>query len=164
MLDGMIRERLDALTLPEGVEIQYVSFAAMQESVIATMVELYGEEAIYPLNDSELVFYDHVHPTAQVHALGAAFVLDQMSGGPAGEAAPLTAPDYSASGSIGRVGESDRVTIALAAGTTYSFETRGLSSLGGNVATLADPLLAIRGGSGTLLGSNDDDGLGSTRR
>jgi Ca2+-binding RTX toxin-like protein len=160
MLDTMIRERLDDLTLPPGVEIRYVSFAAMQESVIGTIIDLYGEEAIYPLNESDLVFFDHVHPTAQLNALGAAFLLDQINGTSAGDTAPLTAPDYSASGSIGAVGETDTVTIALAADTTYSFEMRGISSLGGNVTTLADPMLGLRSLGGTLLGSNDDGGLG----
>lgn len=160
LLDQMVRDRIDALNLPDGVEIHYVSWEAMQAQVIGTMAGLYGDPAIFPLEDSDLVFFDQVHPTAQVHALGAAYMLDQMSGASAGEHMPLTAPDYSAVGSIATKGEIDNITISLAANTSYSFNLLGISTLGGNVGILADPMLKIFGPGGTLVGSNDDGGLG----
>ncbi|MGH6706569.1 MAG: hypothetical protein ACREB1_07150, partial [Sphingomicrobium sp.] len=121
---------------------------------------LYGDPAIYPLEDSSLVFFDQVHPTAQVHALGAAYMLDQLNGVSAGELMPLTAPDYSAVGSIAAKGEADNIIVSLAANTSYTFNLLGISTLGGNVSVLADPMLKIFGPGGTLAGSNDDGGLG----
>lgn len=159
LLDQMIRDRLDALNLPDGVEIHYVSWEAMQAQVIGTMASLYGTGAVYPLEDSDVVFFDQVHPTAQVHALGAAYMIDLLTG-PAGETMALTAPDFSSAGSISAKGEVDSITIALAANTYYSFDMLGISTLGGNVLTLADPMLKIFGPGGTLLASNDDGGLG----
>ena len=163
LLDQMIQDRLAALDLPDGVVINYVSFDAMQAQVIGTMADLYGEAAIYPLDDSSLVFFDQVHPTAQVHALGAAYILDQLNGAPAGELMPLTAPDYSAVGSIATKGEADNITVSLAANTSYTFNLLGISTLGGDVSVLADPMLKIFGPGSTLVGSNDDGGLGSTQ-
>ncbi|HXG81292.1 MAG TPA: SGNH/GDSL hydrolase family protein, partial [Sphingomicrobium sp.] len=160
LLDQMIRDRLDALNLPDAVKIHYISWEAMQSQVIGTMAGLYGDAAIYPLEDSEAVFFDLVHPAAQVHALGAAYMLDQLNGTPAGEQAALSAWNYRLQGSIGVRGEVDTVTIALAANSNYSFQLLGISTLGGNVMTLADPMLKIFGPGGTLLGSNDDGGLG----
>lgn len=160
LLDQLIRDRLAALDLPDGVDIDFVSFDAMQDQVIGTMAGLYGDSAIFPLEDSGLVFFDQVHPTAQVHALGAAYALDQLNLAPAGERLPLTAPDYSTVGSIAAKGQVDTITISLAANTSYTLELLGLSTLGGNVAVLADPMLKIFAPGGTLLGANDDGGLG----
>ena len=159
LLDDMIQTRLAALNLPAGVDIHYVSFDAMQAQVIATLASLYGASEIFPLEDSNEVFFDLVHPTAQVHALGAAYMLDQL-GIPAGEQAPLNAWNYELQASIGARGEVDSVTIALAANTQYVFQMLGVSTLGGSVTTLADPMLRIYRPDSTLATSNDDGGLG----
>lgn len=159
LLDDMIQARLAALNLPAGVDIHYVSFDSMQAQVITTMASLYGASEIFPLEDSNEVFFDLVHPTAQVHALGAAYMLDQL-GIPAGEQAPVNAWNYELQASIGARGEVDSITIALAASTQYVFQLFGVSTLGGSVTTLADPMLKIYRPDGTLAASNDDGGLG----
>jgi phospholipase/lecithinase/hemolysin len=159
MLDGMIRAQLDQLTTP-GVDITYVPFAELANFVLGTMVDLYGETEIFPLNLSNEVFFDRVHPTTQVHAIAAAYLTDLLSETPAGQTMPLTAPDFSAGGNITLQGEVDTITISLAANTSYTFELLGLSTLGGNVSVLADPILAVFGPAGTLVGTNDDGGVG----
>lgn len=159
MLDGMFQAQLGQLAIP-GVELHYVGFADIADSVLGTMADLYGEAEIYPLNFSNEVFFDRIHPTTQVHALAAAYMIDQLSGTPAGERMPLTAPDFSFTDSIAAMGEVDTITISLAANTSYTFELFGLSTLGGNVSVLADPMLKLFGPGGTLLGSNDDGGIG----
>ena len=159
MLDGMIQAQLGQLAIP-GVEIHYVAFADLADSVLGTMAALYGESEIFPLNLSNEVFFDQIHPTAQAHALAAAYMIDLLSGTPAGERMPLTAPDYSSGGNIAVKGEIDTITISLAANTSYTFELLGLCTLGGNVSVLADPLLKVVGPGGTLIGSNDDGGIG----
>ena len=160
LLDQMIQSRISALSLPANVEFKYVSFTAMAAQVIGTMDDLYPASQIYPLNQSSVVFFDQAHPTAQVHALGAAYVLDQLNGTPAGDRMPIVAPDYSLSSSIGVKGEVDTVVLSLAANTTYTVNMLGVCSLGGNVSMLEDPLINVIGTTGTLLGSNDDGGIG----
>jgi phospholipase/lecithinase/hemolysin len=158
MLDTMIQARLYKLQIP-GVEFNFVDFNELAGSVLGTMADLYGAGEIYPLNDSNEVFFDAVHPTAQVHALAAAHMIDLLDG-PAGNRMPLTAPDYSAVGSIAAKGEIDAITVSLAANTSYTFELLGLSSLGGDVTVLADPLVRLFGPGGVLIASNDDGGVG----
>ncbi|MFL6852967.1 MAG: SGNH/GDSL hydrolase family protein [Sphingomicrobium sp.] len=158
-LDGMIRARLGELAIP-GVELHYVAFADLADSVVGTMADLYGTAEIFPLNLSDEVFFDQVHPTSQAHALAAAYLFDILSGTPAGDRMPLTAPDFSVGGSIAMKGEIDTITVSLAANTSYTFELLGLSTLGGDISTLADPLLKLFGPTGSLIGSNDDGGVG----
>ncbi|MFL6770665.1 MAG: SGNH/GDSL hydrolase family protein [Sphingomicrobium sp.] len=158
-LDGMIRARLGELAIP-GVELHYVAFADLADSVVGTMADLYGTAEIFPLNLSDEVFFDQVHPTSQAHALAAAYLFDILSGTPAGDRMPLTAPDFSVGGSIAVKGEIDTITVSLAANTSYTFELLGLSTLGGDISTLADPLLKLFGPTGSLIGSNDDGGVG----
>jgi len=158
LLDTMIQAQLYKLQIP-GVEFQFVPFGELATSVLGTMAGLYGASEIYPLNLSNEVFFDTIHPTAQVHALAAAYMIDLLSG-PAGERMALIAPDYSAGGSIAAKGEIDTITVSLAANTNYTFELLGLSTLGGNVMVLADPMLKLFGPGGTMAGSNDDGGVG----
>ena len=160
LLDQMIQTRIAALTLPANVEFRYVSFTAMADQVIGTLGDLYPAAQIYPLNQSSVVFFDQAHPTAQAHALGAAYLLDQLNGTPAGDKLPIIAPDYSLKASIGVKGEVDMVVLSLAANTTYTLNMLGLSSLGGNVSVLEDPLIKVIGTTGKLIGSNDDGGVG----
>jgi Ca2+-binding RTX toxin-like protein len=160
MLDDMVRARIDSLILPSDIEFTYVSFDDMADHVIGTLDDLYPASQVYPLNQSGVVFFDKVHPTAELHAMAAAYLLDQLNGTVAGDALPLTAPDYMLNGSIGARGENDTVIVSLAANTTYTLEMLGISSLGGNVSVLADPLLRVTAPGGALLGSNDDGGVG----
>jgi phospholipase/lecithinase/hemolysin len=160
MLDDMIQARIAALDLPSDVEFKYVSFTGMADHVIGTLDDLYPASQIYPLNNSSIVFFDKVHPTAQLHAMAAAYLLDQLAGTNSGDRLPLTAPDYSLNASIGVKGEVDSVVLSLAANTTYTLNLLGLSSLGGNVTMLEDPLLKLVGPSGTIIASNDDGGVG----
>lgn len=159
MLDGMIQAQLGKLQT-SGVTLHYIEFGDMQDNVIGTMTKLYPYSEIYPLNHSNEVFFDLVHPTAQVHALAAGYLIDELNGTFAGERMPLTAPDYSAGGNIALRGEVDTLTVSLAANTSYTFQLLGLSSLGGNSTMLADPRLVVVGPSGIPVGSNDDGGLG----
>lgn len=159
LLDGMIRAQLDQLQLP-GVTLTYVSFTDMADDVLGAMAQLYGASEIYPANLSNEVFFDLRHPTSQVHALAAAYIIDQLGGTPAGERMPITAPDYSLDGTVGVRGETDTIIVSLAANTSYSFDLLGLSTLGGNFTMLEDPMLRVSGPSGAAVGSNDDGGLG----
>jgi phospholipase/lecithinase/hemolysin len=160
LLDEMVRARIAALDLPPDVQFTYVSFEEMAEHVIGTLDDLYPASQIYPLNTSSIVFFDQVHPTAQLHTMGAAYLLDQLSGTPSGDRPPFITPDYALSGTIGVKGEVDTVVLSLAANTTYTFNMLGLSTLGGNATRLEDPSLKVVGPSGILVGSNDDGGVG----
>ena len=160
MLDDMIRSRIGALTLPSDVEFKYVSFTGMADQVIGLLDDLYPASQVYPLNQSSLVFFDKAHPTAQLNAMAAAYLLDQLNGTNSGDALPLGAPDYTLNASIGSKGEVDTVVFSLAANTTYTFNMLGLSSLGGNVSVLEDPLVRVVGPSGSLIATNDDGGVG----
>ena len=159
LLDTMIKSQLDKLQLP-GVDLDFVDFGDMSEQVLGTMAQLYSAAEIFPLNRSNEVFFDLVHPTAQLHALAAGFMIDQLNGVAPSERTPLPAPDFSADAGIGAKGEVDHYSFALAANTTYRFDVLGISSLGGNYTVLADPNLRITGPGGTLVGSDDDGGLG----
>lgn len=160
MLDDMIRSRIGALTLPSDVEFKYVSFTGMADQVIGLLDDLYPASQVYPLNQSSVVFFDKAHPTAQLNAMAAAYLLDQLNGTSSGDALPLGAPDYTLNAGIGSKGEVDTVVFSLAANTTYTFNMLGLSSLGGNVSMLEDPLVKVVGPSGSLIATNDDGGVG----
>jgi len=101
-----------------------------------------------------------VHPTAQLHAMAAAYLVDEVDGASSGDALPLAAPDYRSDASISATGEVDSVILSLAANTTYTLQMLGLSSLGGNASVLADPMLRVSAPSGSLFGLNDDGGVG----
>lgn len=160
MLDDMIRSRIGALTLPSDVEFKYVSFTGMADQVIGLLDDLYPASQVYPLNQSSVVFFDKAHPTAQLNAMAAAYLLDQLNGTSSGDALPLGTPDYTLNAGIGSKGEVDTVVFSLAANTTYTFNMLGLSSLGGNVSMLEDPLVKVVGPSGSLIATNDDGGVG----
>ena len=160
MLDDLIRTRIAALTLPSDVELKYVSFTGMADQVIDQLDDLYPASQVYPLNLSSVVFFDQAHPTAQLHAMAAAYLLDQLNGTVSGDVRPLLTVDYVLNASIGVKGEVDTVVLSLASNTTYTLNMLGLSSLGGNVSVLGDPLLKVIGPSGSLVGTNDDGGVG----
>ena len=113
------------------------------------------------LTYKDLVFFDHVHPNAQAHALLGAYMQSRIAGTPWVETLPLMGAnvDYSATATIGAPGEVDRVTASLVAGTTYALEMLGVSSLGTS-GSLGDPTLRLIGPNGVLVGADDDSGVG----
>ena len=113
------------------------------------------------LQHKELVFFDHVHPNGQAHALLGAYMQAMIAGTPWIETLPLTGAelDYSLTASISVTGEVDQLVIAMVAGTTYTFDMLGMSSLG-VTGSLADPLLRLLNSGGTLVASDDDSGAG----
>ena len=160
LLDGMLQQQLGNLRAAyPTVEIVYASITAATASFLPNLAALYGNDAIYPLWESNLLFFDTVHPTAQGHALLASYVIDATNRTMSGEQLPIAA-DYAADASIGAAGEVDRVIVSLATGGTYTVQMLGVSSLGGDYHTLADPALRVFGSSGALVGSNDDGGFG----
>ena len=160
MLDDLIRTRINTLKLPSDVELKYVSFTGMADQVIDQLDDLYPASQVYPLNLSSVVFFDQAHPTAQLHTIAAAYLLDQLNGTVSGDIRPLQTADYVLNASIGVKSEVDTVVLSLASNTTYILNMLGLSSLGGNVSVLEDPLLKVIGPSGTLVSTNDDGGVG----
>jgi phospholipase/lecithinase/hemolysin len=113
------------------------------------------------LQYKDLVFFDHVHPNAQAHALLGAYMQSMIAGTPWIETMPLLGADvdYRTTGTISAPGEIDGYVISLVAGTTYTFEMLGTSSLG-TPGSLGDPSLRLIGAAGNLLGANDDSGAG----
>ena len=63
--------------------------------------------------------------------------------------------------SIAAAGEVDQLVISLVAGTTYTLEMLGVSSLG-TTGSLADPSLRLLGPSGNLIGASATRESGST--
>lgn len=158
LLDGLIQTRLDQLRAAfPAVTIDYVSLVQATSSLLASLEQIYDPAQLYPINESELLFFDSVHPTAQVHALFGASILDTISGAPAGETLALSAADYALNATIAAAGEVDSLVFSLAAGATYTFEALGISSGSGS---LADPALRVFDLGGGLVGSDDDGGLG----
>jgi Ca2+-binding RTX toxin-like protein len=168
MLDTMIRTEIDQLRKAHpGVTITYVSFTGMQEAVFDQLEQIYPASALYPQNTSTTVFFDKLHPTAQLHALAAGHILDALNGTSSGDVARLTAPDLRLSGSIAVAAEVDKLVLSLAANTTYTLEMLGLSTgkLPGLASwqVLADPKLRLVGPNGSVI-SDDDGGLGLDAR
>ena len=93
MLDDLIRTRINALKLPSDVELKYVSFTGMADQVIDQLDDLYPASQVYPLNLSSVVFFDQAHPTAQLHTIAAAYLLDQLNGTVSGDIRPLQTAD-----------------------------------------------------------------------
>jgi phospholipase/lecithinase/hemolysin len=84
------------------------------------------------LTYKDLIFHDHVHPNAQANALLGGYMQSMIASTPWIETLPLMGAnvDYSATATIGAPREVDRVTVSLVAGTTYTLEMLGVSSLG----------------------------------
>jgi Ca2+-binding RTX toxin-like protein len=113
------------------------------------------------LQHKGLVFFDHVHPNAQANALLGAYMQSMIAGTPWIEMLPLigASVDYRASGTISAPGAVDSYIVSLVAGTTYTFEMLGTSSLG-TPGSLGDPSLRLLGLAGNLIGADDDSGAG----
>jgi phospholipase/lecithinase/hemolysin len=113
------------------------------------------------LTYKDLVFYDQVHPNAQANALLGAYMQSIVAGTPWVETLPLMGAkvDYSVTATIDAPSEVDRLTVSLVAGTTYTLEMLGVSSLGTS-GSLGDPRLRLIGPDGSLIGADDDSGVG----
>ncbi len=165
-LDAMIQEVLAELQAAHpAADIHYVSLADATQENLARLEALFGRP-IDVTADGELLFFDDIHPDSRAHALLAGSILNSLSGTDSKNRLPLAAPDYRVAGRIGVAGETDRVVVSLIAGVTYTFDLRGVSSApigtsaGAMMGMLADPFMRISSPGRTVIGSDDDDGLG----
>jgi phospholipase/lecithinase/hemolysin len=175
-LDTLIRTQVVPALQALGATVTYVPLmdyvdgngnlvAGALSANLPTIAALHGltteELSNNLLTYKDLVFYDHVHPNAQANALLGAYMQSIIAGTPWVETLPLMGAnvDYSATATIGGPGEVDRVTASLVAGTTYTLEMLGVSSLGTS-GSLGDPTLRLIGPNGVLVGANDDSGVG----
>src|ERR671912_274484 len=175
-LDTLIRTQVVPALQALGATVTYVPLmdyvdgngnlvAGALSANLPTIAALHGltteELSNNLLTYKDLVFYDHVHPNAQANALLGAYMQSIIAGTPWVETLPLMGAnvDYSATATIGGPGEVDRVTASLVAGTTYTLEMLGVSSLGTS-SSLGDPTLRLIGPNGVLVGADDDRGVG----
>lgn len=174
-LDGLIRTQVVPALQAMGATITYVPMMDYQ-SGIATVTGglnaiLPTLEALYHLQPGtlttdlltyrDLVFFDDIHPTAQVHALFGSYAQALLTNTPWIETLPVAAADvdFAVQGSIAASGEVDKMVFALVAGTDYRFDMLGISSLG-TVGSLADPAVSILSPAGSVAGSDADSGAG----
>jgi phospholipase/lecithinase/hemolysin len=117
------------------------------------------------LQYQDLLFFDEVHPNAQANALLGAYMHALITGTPWIETLPLTGADvdYRMTGTIAVKGEVDGLVVSLVAGTAYTLEMLGVSSLGTS-GSLADPFLRLLGPSGNVIGTSSDEGVGFDAR
>ena len=177
-LDNLIRTYVVPGAQALGMNVTYVPIMGPAYTDSSGQVIEPGFEAILPeiaalhglttdqlesnlLQYQSLVFFDEIHPTAQAHALIGSYMYSVLTGAPWVETMPLVAADvdYRLTTSIGAAGEVDSLSVYLVAGTTYTFEMLGMSSLG-TAGTVGDTYLRVVGPGGTLLASDDDSGAG----
>ena len=174
-LDLMIRTEVVPALKAEGATVTYVPMMDYQQGgvtvagglskVLPTIEALHGLAPGTLTTDlltyRDLVFFDDIHPNAQVHALFGSYAQALLTKTPWIETLPLSAADvdYSLTASIAAVGEVDNLVFALAAGTNYRFDMLGVSSLG-TAGSLADPSLRLLTSGGTVTGANADSGAG----
>lgn len=133
-------------------------------AILPTIAALHGltttELSQNLLKYQQLVFFDDVHPNAQVEGLISAYTYSRLTGASWIERLPLKGADvdYAMTATIGAAGEVDSLSVYLVAGTTYTFEMLGVSSLG--AGHLADPSLRLRTSGGTIVATDDDSGAG----
>jgi len=163
-LDNLIRTEVVPALRAAGATVTYVPMMEGLQAIMPTLEALHG---LAPgtlttdlLSHRNLVFFDDVHPNAQVHALFGSYAQAILAGTQWIETLPLVAADvdYRLTGSIGASGEVDKLSFALVAGTDYRFDLLGMSSLG-TAGSLGDPSLRLLNGT-TAVGSNADDGAG----
>ena len=161
-LDMLIRTEVVPALQGMGATVTYVSMMDGLNAVLPTIEALNqlapGTLTTDLLDYRSLVFFDDIHPNAQVQALFGAYAQAILAGTAWVETLPLAAADYTLSASIAGAGEADTLVFALAAGTDYRFDLLGMSTLG-TTGSLADPALRLLGGNATVA-SNDDDGAG----
>ena len=175
-LDTLIRTEVVPALQALGATVTYVpvmdyvdaggeAVTGALSAILPTLAALHGltveEVTSNWLQHKSLVFFDHVHPNAQTHALVGAYMQSMIAGTPWVETLPLTGADvdYSLTASIAVKGEVDQLVIAMVAGTTYRFDMLGVSSLG-TAGSLADPSLRLLGPFGGISAADDDSGAG----
>jgi hypothetical protein len=166
LVSGALNANLATLAALHNV-IPPPDFAGTSAGYLASQLQSHS------LEYRDIVFFDGVHPNAQSHALLASYMQALISGSPWVETIPMlgTDVDYRAVATIGVAGEVDRTAVAMIAGTTYTFQMLGVStvtpfvldqldiaSLGGVV--LADPSLRLVSSGGSALMADDDGGIG----
>jgi len=133
-----------------------------------------GVVAANLLTYQDLVWFDKVHPNAQAHALLASYAQSLISGTPWVETMPLLGSDvdYRSVATIGAAGEVDGIVVSMVAGTTYTFQMLGVSTITpyvldqldianlGTGTVLADPSLRLLSSAGSVLRTDDDSGIG----
>ncbi len=187
-LDELIREQVVPAAQAMGASVTYVPLMDYSNGGTAvdgalnanlpTLAYLHGltSDALSGnlLQHKDVVFFDQVHPNAQANALLAAFMHAEITNTAWVETMPLLGAevDYKATATIGAAGEIDRTTIAMAAGTSYTFQALGVSSITPYVlgqmgiaslpagAILADPKVRLLNSGGTQVGADDDSGAG----
>jgi hypothetical protein len=164
-LDGLVKLGLASLPLPAGATLYNFSLAQLSDKILAdpaaynltnvtdarTSVQA---GALDPVGRGFL-FFDEVHPSAQVHAIVAAGILDSLSGG-AGAPVPVQVGPRLL-GAVELKGGVAEFKAVLLAGQSYTFDLLGVSSGSGS---LADPRLQIVSTTGTIVAADDDSGLG----
>ena len=175
-LDTLIRTEIVPALQAMGATVTYVPLmdyvdesgnlvTGALSANLGTIAALHGltrdELAGNLLKYQDLIFFDQIHPNAQANALLGAYMHAQISGTAWVETLPLTGADvdYRMNGSIAVPGEVDRVVVSLVAGTTYTLDMLGVSSLG-TAGSLADPSLRLVGPNGALFRSDADSGAG----
>ena len=174
-LDMLIRTQVVPALQARGATVTYVPMMDYQQgaatvtggltAILPTLEALHGLAAGTLTNDllnhRELVFFDDIHPTGQVHALFGSFAQALLTGTAWVETLPLMGAevDGSLTASIAAAGEVDSLSIATVAGTQYRFDLLGMSSIG-TAGSLADPSLRLLSANGTLVASDDDSGAG----
>ena len=177
-LDNLIRTEVVPALEAMGADVTYVpimgsdyvdssgrlidpAFAAVLPEIAALHGLSADELSNNLLQYQNLVFFDQIHPTAQTHALVASYMYAQLSGTPWVETMPLAGADvdYHATATIGAAGEVDSTSIYLIAGTTYTFDMLGVSSLG-TAGSLGDTRLSLVNSSGVVVALDDDSGMG----
>ncbi len=174
-LDMLIRTKVVPGLQAMGANVTYVPLMDYTDAqgnhvtgglnaILPTLAALHGltttELSQNLLKYQQLVFFDEVHPNAQVEGLISAYMYSRSTGAPWIETLPLKGADvdYKMTATIGAAGEVDTLSIYLVAGTTYTFEMLGVSSLG--TGYLADPSLRLRTSGGTIVATDDDRGAG----
>ena len=187
-LDALIRSQVVPALEAMGANVTYVPLMDLSDGGVPvegalnanlpTLAYLHGldSDELFDnlLAHKEVVFFDHVHPNAQAHALLASYMQAEIADTPWVEMMPLLGADvdYNAAATIGAAGETDRATIAMVAGTSYTFQLLGVSSITSYVlgqlgiaslpagAILADPKLRLVNSGGSQAGADDDSGAG----
>lgn len=178
-LDTLIRTEVVPALETAGVRVVYVPLSNVTDGtgaviedgaldlVLPTLEALYGlapgELTTNLLAHQDIVFFDEVHPTAQVHALVGSYIYSEINGTPWIETMPLTAAEiaFSAAGTIATSGEADTFTIVLERGETYTIEVLGMATLGLD-GSLADPELSIADPRGRAVTDFTDDSGGDS--
>lgn len=177
-LDNLIRTEVVPALQAAGANVTYVPIMGpaytdsngrvIQAGLDAVLPEIAALHGLTPaqltsnlLQYQNLVFFDQVHPTAQVHALIGSYMYSLLTGAPWVETMPLAAADvdFRMTATIAAAGEVDSVSVYLVAGTTYTFEMLGMSSLG-TTGSVGDTYLKVLAPGGSLLFADDDSGAG----